>query len=67
MVLDQVFGKASAPVLRCRRIAYWLKRFHNTNPFQHRGDLILGASRMEVRNCYILLYLCYFSTVTFIL
>ena len=29
----QAFGPASAPVLKCRRMTYWMKRFAFVNPF----------------------------------
>lgn len=32
-VLLQTFGKASAPVLKCRRLVYWMRRFRFVNPF----------------------------------
>jgi hypothetical protein len=28
-----VFGRASAPVQKARRMAYWMRRYANNNPF----------------------------------
>ena len=44
-VLLEIFGRASLPVQKCRRIAYWFDRFETNDPYRLVGGSRESSSR----------------------